>query len=736
MPNEHDIREISIDQALQHAVRLHSEARFQEAERLYQAILEKFPDQADAHHNLGVLRVQAGKHRDALSHFEAALKCDPSCGQYWLSYADTLAALGELSLAGEIWKRAKKAGQHEEVMKQIAEAISRSGAASLSKTYIRGDFVAAEKMALELIALAPEHAIAWQILGASLMKQGRKQEALSAMQESIRLSPDIAESQNNLGTLLCSLGRYAEAQSCHLAAIRLKPNFAVAYSNLGYAQTMQEKPEEGEASCKRALELDPDSADASNNLALALIIQNKLDDAKTHCARAIEIDPHCADAYNNLGSIAYKFHKADEAEFAFRKAIEVRPDFAEAHNNLGLTLYDLNGSPEAEECYRTAIAINPNYAEAYNNLGNLLQGLGRIAEARASYEKALQIDPNYIECHRNLSSLKTFKRNDVQIAKLKELAEKSKGGADRMHACFALGKVSEDLGDIDESFRMYSEGNRLRKRELGYSIEEDRVLFGKIKEAFSMLPIVDPVPFRTSKPLLIVGMPRSGTSLVEQILASHSMVHGAGELSVLDKQVSKHFFNEQKFDLAASSRLITEGYFEALDHLSDGKQIVSDKMPQNFLWLGFLLLASPDLKVVHTVRDAMATCWSLFRLYFPANGMGFSYDLEDLGAYYKLYLDLMQFWRKKFPGRIYDLDYDKLTEDQEEETRKLLEYCGLPWETACLEFHATGRVVKTASAAQVRRKLYKGSSSAWKVFEAHLAPLKKVLHDNALLDHE
>ena len=218
-------------------------------------------------------------------------------------------------------------------------------------------------------------------------------------------------------------------------------------------------------------------------------------------------------------------------------------------------------------------------------------------------------------------------------------------------------------------------------------------------------------------------MPRSGTSLVEQILASHSEVYGAGELELLDSLIHQQFLDTPNFDLAATSRQVAADYLDGLERMAEGRHFITDKMPQNFLWLGFLLLAQPGIKIIHTARNPMAVCWSNFKLYYPRALLGFTCDLTDLAEYYRMHEDLMRFWHERFPGRIYDLNYEQLTENQEAETRKLLDYCGLDWEDRCLEFEKTERLNKTASAAQVRNRMYKGSSQAWRKFENHLGPL-------------
>jgi hypothetical protein len=254
---------------------------------------------------------------------------------------------------------------------------------------------------------------------------------------------------------------------------------------------------------------------------------------------------------------------------------------------------------------------------------------------------------------------------------------------------------------------MLSEGNRLKKAERGYSIDKEKRLFDAIKKL--SYSAVEP----SRRLIFIVGMPRSGTSLVEQILASHSTVHAAGELTAMAVLCLS----------GKDPRGVRDGYLKGIPDAA----VVTDKMPANFMWIGVILSAFPDAKIVHTSRDPMATCWSIYKTSFTGSGNRFAHDLQDIAKFYKLYRDLMAFWRERFPGKIHDLNYEELTVNQEPETRALLDYCELPWEDACLRFHENPRPVRTASSAQVRKPMYQGSSRDWKRYEKHLTPLKEAL---------
>jgi len=421
---------------------------------------------------------------------------------------------------------------------------------------------------------------------------------------------------------------------------------------------------------------------------------------------------------------------------AIRKAVQHNPTLASAHNNLGNALSDQGLHEEAMESYLTAVKINPDSAEMHSNLGNSLYELGRYDEAVAKYNRALELKPDYAEAHNNLSRFKTYTKDDPQIEIIKKrLADPGLSELELMHLSFAIGKVYEDLGDVDQAFKHIHQGNRLRRVALAYDINVDRNHFSRLKSLFAAETAAGPTqvsspPVGGPQPIFITGMPRSGTTLTEQILASHSTVFGGGELEALGRILTPVLEESMATGNAPldSRRLaeLRDMYLEELRGLPATAPYITDKMPQNFRWIGFLLKAMPGVKIINVQREPAASCWSMFKIQF--RGHGYTNDLVDLAEYYKLYLDLMDFWRKEFPGQVYDLDYELLTQNQEQETRKLLAYCGLDWEDQCLEFYKTKRAVRTPSGKQVRQKMYTGSSEAWKKYAKHLQPLLDVLN--------
>ena len=573
------------------------------------------------------------------------------------------------------------------------------------------------------------------MVGVLFARLGRYDEALERYGKALELRPRYAEAFNNRGNTLLHLERFDEAIRNYREALSVMPDHAVAHNNLGNALQATGKVHDAISSFHEALRFRPDYADALNNLGNALLAIGNLEDAAQTFARALQLQPSFGQALVGYGKALnlMGFHR--QAVAALERGIRLRPDEARWHNELGNALSDLGRLDEAMASYRRAIELEPELARAHSNLGNALGAAGRRDEAIASYEQALRVQPGLCETHYILASVKDFSPDDLRIPELLDMVESDlESESDRCFLSFALGKAYEDVGDVEQACAFYQRGNRLRKKALGYDISWDRERFAHIRSLFEAARSVrtgtetntcDTAP----RPVFIVGMPRSGTSLVEQILASHTNVHGAGELRFAARIMSPVL---QGFSDAPGTAIsetlfsaVRDEYLDEIRHIAGSVPVVTDKMPDNFLWCGFLLEAMPEARIVHVRRDPVATCWSLYKRRFQH--FDYSYDLEDLGLYYGMYEALMRFWHEALPGRIYDLEYETLTEHQERETRKLLEYCDLPWEDTCLEFHKTQRPVQTVSGNQVRKKMYTGSSEAWRAFEVCLEPLLQTL---------
>ena len=508
------------------------------------------------------------------------------------------------------------------------------------------------------------------------------------------------------------------------------PNVPLLYNILGACYKVLGQLENAEKMFKTAFSIKPDYAEAHFNHGIIMKGLNKIDEAIKSYQNAIAILPNYPDAHNNLGNAFREKGQINDAIESYEWAIAYKPEFVQALNNLGNAQSDVGMQHLAVKNYQKAFSIDPSFLDSLFNLGVVQKELGLKKDARKNFEKVLELQPKNFKVFRNLGDVKKYTDHDSEIIENLEsfLENNSLEQSELIDLNLSLSKVYGDLGDLEKQFKFLSEGNSLRKNLSGYSIANSTPLFSKIKKIFKSKPNISQ-NFKkntTINPIFIVGMPRSGTSLVEQIIASHNEVFGSGELEFLS-QILAPIISQDLTLNDNLKKLIRKQYLSKLEVLEINERKLTDKMPMNFRYIGFILAAFPEAKIVHLKRDARATCWSIFKSYFDSKGIGYSYDQLDLAKYYGLYSDLMSFWHELYPNQIYDICYEDLTTNQEEETRKLLEYCDLEWDENCLNFHENERAVKTASALQVRKKMYQGSSEAWKKYESYLQPLIKGL---------
>jgi tetratricopeptide (TPR) repeat protein len=538
-------------------------------------------------------------------------------------------------------------------------------------------------------------------------------------------------------------GRIGDAVAQYQLALSLRPDFADAHNNLGVALAAQGRIDDAVAHYERALVLKPDCADAHGNLGAVLAAKGRIADAVIHCERALLLNPgHVGIHYNLAVALAAQGRIAD-ATAHYRRALVLKPDYADAHNNLGNCLWTQGHSDEALAHYARALAINPDHAEAHNNLGNLFLERGKFDEAMAHYSRAIAIKPANTEAHCPRAEIKTFHRTDSDLAALEELAVRDDlpiVKAPFIH--FALAKALGDCGDYPRAFEHLRKGNALKRSQIHY--DEPAVVEGlqHISAIFNRRLMArfqgegDP----SSVPVFVLGMPRSGSTLIEQILASHPQVHGAGELTDLEGALQTVLRASGRADSypncvpdldGATLRRIGQDYLARLPVLAEGKVRIIDKLPANFLNVGLIRLILPNARIIHTVRDPMDTCVSCYSKLFTS-GLHFSYDLAELGRYYRSYRELMTHWRSVLPpGAMLDVAYEDVVDDLEGQARRMIDYCGLAWDDRCLDFHRNSRPVKTSSAVQVRRPLFRSSLQRWRNYETSLGPLLRALGDIA-----
>lgn len=530
-------------------------------------------------------------------------------------------------------------------------------------------------------------------------------------------------------------GRLPEAEAGYRKILAANPRHADANHFLGLIAHHYEHFEAAAGLIAIAIGENPGVAPYHYNLGLALQRQEKWKKAEAAFRQALKIEPAYGEALSNLGQVLHKQEKLDEAIASFHQALSLKPGHIVALNNLGLCLQDKRKLDEAVETFEKAIALDANFHEAHNNLGNVLEEQGHMDEAHAAFSRAIEIKPDFIEAYRHLVTSRKNTEYNREMKVMEGLLERPDlPDLDKMHLNFGLAKAYEDIKEYEKSFTFVLQGNRLKRASFDYETAHNEAIFNELKRSF------DKPFFQKRKgwgaadktPIFIVGMPRSGTSLVEQILASHPLVAGAGELMDLTTvchgfDSTSKVFPETILELAAEefSRLGVD-YVERLRAHSATATYITDKLPGNFLLVGMIKAILPTARVIHCRRDPVDTCLSIFKNYFLGEHP-YAYEMTELGEYYNLYLDLMAHWHRVLPGFVSDIAYEELVADPQIQIRQLLENCGLPFDEACLSFHKTQRPVRTVSVAQVRQPMYKDSVQAWKRYESQLQPLMAAL---------
>jgi len=472
--------------------------------------------------------------------------------------------------------------------------------------------------------------------------------------------------------------------------------------------------------------------------AIQLHCKDDLPQAKQLYEQILYKEPENAMALHLLGAIALSVGNMVVAETLIKKSLKVDPTIVDAYNNLG-TLYEIAGKlEESIEHYLKALKINPELADIHFNLANVLRSLGKSNDSYDHFKKATTLKQNFAAAYRQMTSVKKYKTMDEDIEEMEKLiSHPAANDEQKMHLAFGLGKAYDDLNQLNKSFSFIALGNQLKRKSLIFNIENWDKQVNNVINTFNedLFKQNKSVGSNDLSPIFILGMPRSGTSLVEQIISSHSQVFGAGEVHALTNSISSHtsisnIFDELSLMEPYLFQKMGETYTTSMnerklsvgDEYSKNKIFTTDKMPGNFKLIGMIKLILPNAKIIHCTRDPMDNCYSIFKNYF-SKGHIYAYDQTELAQYYQGYQRLMDHWNKVLPGYIYNLKYENLVAEQESETRVLLNFCKLPWEKKCLDFYSSNRAVKTVSAIQVRRPMNKDSISSWKKHENHLKPL-------------
>jgi tetratricopeptide (TPR) repeat protein len=534
-------------------------------------------------------------------------------------------------------------------------------------------------------------------------------------------------------------GDLATAERVYAKLTRLAPRDFNALHMLGVIRAQQKRFEEAEHLIARAL-LYGRSAEALSNHGNVLSELGRHDEAIRQLTQAVLLGPQSPENHFNLANAYVKAENLRAAARAFASTISLKPDFVDALQNYSKVLRELDRPGEAAALLKRAISLNPGDAELHIGLGVILQELGEIDESKELLAAALQRDPSAAAAYYHLARASKVGPEDGLLARMEAQFPDRASLSSRSRAMlnFALAKAYEDAGRYDDAFLRLIEANRLVKAEVPYDEAGERSRFERLRIAFTTELLSDGnhgCPSET--PIFIVGFPRSGTTLTEQILASHPGVHGAGETAILANVASSNVMNLDggggtmlTFPESLASlpkdrfRIAGEQYERQLRDGAPAVPRITDKLPANFMFIGLIHLILPRARIIHVRRDAIDTCVSCFFQRFREKNVPFTYELGELGHHYRMYLDLMTHWRKVLPeGSFTEVRYEDLVDDLEGEARRLVNFCGLAWDDRCLSFHQTGRAVRTASVAQVRQPIFRTSVERWRRYEKFLAPL-------------
>ncbi len=631
---------------------------------------------------------------------------------------------------------------------------------------------AAERICREALERIPDDVNMLGLLGAILVKMRRLDQAERVLRRTVRLAPTFAKPHEDLGFVLLELERYQEAVGVLQKAVRLDPKLEFAQFNLGKALAMTGQGEQADAAFEESFSLSPERKLLAE--AARLHKEGKLEEAEKRYRQALKNNPDNVDAMRLLAMVAAALKRFDDAERLLRRALAIAPDYLTALIDLGRVLKEQDRFEEAIECFKKAVAINPNNpqthfllagvcapaalnheaVEAYRQtlalspkhpgallgLGNALKTIGRVDEAIQSYHDCIKIKPNNGETYWSLANLKTYRFNDEQLAEMEKRVEQNDtaGAKSEVNFLFALGKAYDDRQDYERAWRYYERGNSKQRMLVQYDPVHTETVNDSIIEVFEK-PLLqekrgsghpDPAP------IFILGLPRSGSTLIEQVLASHSQVEGTSELPYLGRVATS--LNRNRPDGVNYPQAVCElepENFATLGkdylryaqlHRTEGKPRFIDKMPNNFPTIGFLCLILPEAKIIDARRHPLAACVGNFRQHY-ARGQTFAYDLTDIGEYYLQYQRMMDHWHEVLPGRVLTVQYEEVVTDFENQARRILDYCELPWEDSCIRFYETERPVRTASSEQVRQPIYADALNFWRNYETHLSELEEIL---------
>lgn len=684
----------NVQEAMEQSASLYGAGKYREAAGLLQKVIRADPRNAAAHHLLGIVVHKAGNNLDkAIEIVTRAVRLSPKDGQYATNLTELL-----------------------RLAKRLDEAIA---------------------MGKKAVSLAPRSAAAHSNLGIAFYDAKDLKAAEESQKLAIAIEPTNANALNNLGSIRRLLRDLDGAAEYYRKVLQLHPSHADSENNLGSVLIDMERAAEARDVLEKLTQRQPQFAEAQKNLGRALLMLGELDKAESALRRALQANPDFAEAHLELSALLQDRNNADLAMDEALKALALAPELPAALIQAGRCYAELGDVPNALASYEKAIAIDPDNAQAKLARGHIRMEAGDMDGARADFEdvraKSREYDFAPVVA---LVSLDKITPDSPLLASLEKHHENIGAMNPRRQITlhYALGKAYDDLKRADDAFDHFAKAAALKRSTIKYDADAYDAKIDAIRAAFSPEAIQRMRDFgiASQQPIFVLGMPRSGTTLTESILSNHPDVFGAGELA--DMHRIFRFGSGQENSPAAFTampgdelRARAYRYVENLNARAPGKPRITDKMPSNFEFIGLIHALMPNAKIIHVSRHPLDTCLSQFMRHF-AHSQYQSYDLTELGRFYSAYARLMEHWNAVLPSNaFYTIRYEELVDDIEQQARKMLDYCGLPWDEACLSFHEAKRRVRTASVTQVRQPIYRSSLAKWKAYEPHLGALKAAI---------
>lgn len=605
----------------------------------------------------------------------------------------------------------------------------------------QGNLQLAEQNYRKALEMQPKNAFVLNLLGVLKSQKGEHQEGEKLISKAIKIDPEVADYHSNLGLCLQQLGKPEAAEKAFKKALQIDTKFVPALFGLGNINLQFKKPEHAIELFRKVITIDTNYLPAYNNLGNLYRELKEYDEALKLFNRVLEIKPDFADAWYNIGLVYLAQHQGEQAVNAFRKATELKTKYFRAHFKLGdcygFLLQDLQAAVGEYDC---AIMINPRFIPAYIHKSSVYRLNGKFDLSDKVLREALEVDPSAIDAYLELVKVNTKEADLDKMQSVLNNMELDLKQLINLH--ITMGKIYDDKKDYTKAFQHFQQGNTYKQEIEKYDAEGYHQYIDKQIQTFTA-PFIESysgLGLDTELPVFIVGMPRSGTTLTEQILASHPAVHGTGETEYM-VQVTEKFWQllRKKCKQTTSAEMphlekheLEQVVSEYMDYFRKFEPLalrVTEKMPGNYEQLGLIAILFPKARIIHCRRNPLDTCLSI---YFQNFSLRHSYanNLTDLGVHYRMYLRLMEYWQEVLGDRILTVNYEDMVQDLEKTGRRLIDFVGLPWDDSCLQFHTTERVVKTASQWQVRQKLYSHSVERWRNYEPWLGPLVEALGDS------